>query len=293
MKRIFKDEGGHIRGGWVAAATLAGYLAATALGYLVLGLVYSAAIKLPLPEAITKLMDDTWWGLPLSGLINGLLVVGLVKGLLVATGSSFASVGLKKRQWKSIFHGFAFGVALIAMIVLPFYLSGGYRLHTQPFTTAALLSLTRYLFVYLLVGVTEELVFRGVIQSALSRQNKLAGFLATSVLFAVIHLFNGQYTLLSLPYLFMGGLLFSVMRLATNNLFYLFGFHWAWNWTLHLLGFGSKSPWLKTEVVKKTIWSGQMGPESGIWGITLLALAAGLYLYLYLARRQSKASANE
>lgn len=290
MKRIFMSANRQLRPGWKIIASMLGSLLISALVYLVLGGIYSLVVKKQLILAITYLMNDTWWGYPLSALMQGVLFLGFFMLLARYEKMPPAAFGLKPVYWPRIFSGFAFGLFIMGIIILPFYLSGSYQLAYKPFTLQILAALALHLIIYLSVAATEELLFRGYIHHLLLRYGALPACFMSAALFACIHLVNSSYSFASLLYLFVGGFLFSAMRLATNNLFYLIGFHWAWNWVLQVMGINNQRiPWLQTSVAKNTIWNGgTTGPEAGVWGLIILAALAGAYLFIWQSGGKSR-----
>ncbi len=78
-------------------------------------------------------------------------------------------------------------------------------------------------------AIVEEFVFRGCILGAYSRVDIKAGILITSLFFALLHFSFG-----SVLYGFFFGLLFAVVRLATDNLVYTIIMHCLFN-TINVL----------------------------------------------------------
>ena len=78
-------------------------------------------------------------------------------------------------------------------------------------------------------AVVEEFVFRGVILGAYSKVDVRAGIMISSLFFALLH-----FSLGSVLYGFFFGLLFTVVRLATDNLSYTMVMHCLFN-TINVL----------------------------------------------------------
>lgn len=78
-------------------------------------------------------------------------------------------------------------------------------------------------------AVVEEFVFRGVILGAYSKVDVKAGILISSLFFALLHFSFG-----SVLYGFFFGLLFAIVRLATDNLLYTIAMHCLFN-TINVL----------------------------------------------------------
>lgn len=87
-------------------------------------------------------------------------------------------------------------------------------------------------FFYLLVAVTEELIFRGYILGRLlrTRMNKFLALLISSLMFTSLHLMNPNIALLPVLNLFLAGLLLGAIYLYTRNLWLPISLHLFWNW---------------------------------------------------------------
>ncbi|WP_439183360.1 lysostaphin resistance A-like protein [Carboxylicivirga taeanensis] len=124
-------------------------------------------------------------------------------------------------------------VSLVFVVLLLFQLIHVTDVH---FNALALgLSLLGYVF----VGFFEELVFRGYIQTNLSKAlNSTWGLLISSLLFTILHGLNPSITLLGLFNIFLAGLLLGVFYQLSGNLWGAIGFHALWNfWQGPVLGF--------------------------------------------------------
>ncbi len=94
-------------------------------------------------------------------------------------------------------------------------------------------------FTTLLVGFSEELVYRGIVLSAFLRENKpVAGILVSAITFSLLHsvnilaglAFSEIITQIVITFLF--GLLFGLLRIKIKNIIPLMIFHWLWDFAL-------------------------------------------------------------
>lgn len=85
---------------------------------------------------------------------------------------------------------------------------------------------------YLLVAVTEELMFRGYILGRLlrTRMNKFLALFISSLMFACLHLANPNMAFLPMLNLILAGLLLGATYLYTHNLWLPISLHLFWNW---------------------------------------------------------------
>ena len=121
--------------------------------------------------------------------------------------------------------------------------------------------------------------------------NRWWALFLSSLLFAVMHFFNPDFSWLAFLNILLAGLLLGIPFVYTRNLSFPIGFHWFWNWiqgpvlgyrvsgnesgeSLFSLSF-SESGWLH---------GGSFGFEGSLLCTILLALAVGGLLFYYVRR---------
>lgn len=93
-------------------------------------------------------------------------------------------------------------------------------------------------FTTLLVGISEELVYRGIVFTSFIKENKVKAVLISSLAFSLLHSVNvlGGLTLSSMLsqmlMTFIAGLFFAFVRMKINNIIPLMLFHWLWDFSL-------------------------------------------------------------
>ena len=198
---------------------------------------------------------------------------------------TWADLGFTREQrFLSIIQGFGLGVIFVAAYLSVLIVMGQVEFTFRPLTGDVMGSLLYGIVIFSGVAFAEEITFRGYFQNFLGKQSKLAGLILTAILFALNHLLNaGIYTIASLVYLTIGGVLFGVIRMGMNNIWFPIGFHIAWNWTeIRVFGLENSSAhhWMSTEIKENTIWNGG-GSGSGliiIFAELVLIIAFG-FLY--------------
>jgi uncharacterized protein len=151
------------------------------------------------------------------------------------------------------------------------------------------------LFAFLLVGLSEEYIFRGYIQFTLTRGLVSIGNLVspqrartvafwiaailTSALFLYAHTRNTGETPLGLFQVFLAGVVFVVALWRTGSLWWGIGFHMAWDWGQSFLygvpdsGGLMQGRLFATHAIGKTLYSGgTVGPEGSVLCIPILLL---------------------
>ncbi len=79
--------------------------------------------------------------------------------------------------------------------------------------------------------VAEELLFRGWLQTRLTRLAGPTGAVAVAALaFSLLHIFGGARSVIALANIFIAGLFFGLLMLRTGTVWAPIGAHFAWNW---------------------------------------------------------------
>ena len=168
-----------------------------------------------------------------------LLISAICAGWICAKGIEglpFTSLGwsLRGRWWFDFGWGIAFGAGSLLLATGISALIGGVRFVVNPadFTEISQTILLSAL-VFALGAAAEEALFRGYPLQTLARA-RLAwvAILLTSLFFSLAHADNQNVTNFGLINTALAGIWFVVAYLKTRNLWFPFGVHWAWNWTM-------------------------------------------------------------
>jgi uncharacterized protein len=142
--------------------------------------------------------------------------------------------------------------------------------------------------IFLMVGVFEESLFRGYLQSTLARG---IGFWWAAVLlslaFALGHLTNSGESVLGIIQVFASGLFFCLTLWYTKSLLLAVGFHAGWDWGQSYFygtadsGLVMQNHFLASHASGNPLWSGgATGPEGSLLMVPLLVvLALGTWLW--------------
>lgn len=196
----------------------------------------------------------------------------------------------RKKDYLHGIGGLVIGVAIFLIITLPLYLSGLYTLKSgnQDFYELAV-----HFIVFIAVGMTEELLFRGFIQHRLLRFGPMVALLISAFLFALVHGLNPNVSMVGLMNVFLAGCFFGAIMYLSGSLFTAIGAHITWNWTQgSLLGIpvsGTNEPGYFSTLVKEghTLWTGDnFGAEASLSATLILALLTmGILFYLYKTKK--------
>jgi len=276
-----------VRGGWRLALFAVLF---TVLLFLV-GFAYAAAVRQfthhgpSVPAQLTPgffVVNEATLLLP---------VLGAMAAMAFLEDAPFLSYGLAgEARLARLFHGYAVGLAAIGLLVLVLVLTG-HGIATKGTLSAA--GDVRYgvewFLSTLLVGFTEELLFRGYLFQTIARG---AGFwwatLVTSLLFGAGHGYNPGETVIGLVQLALMGPIFCVAVRATGSIWWGIGLHGAWDYAENFL-FGahdSGNPCFGTlmDLAPRgnVYWSGGLtGPEGSVFGLGVAAVI-GVYVWVVL-----------
>lgn len=176
-------------------------------------------------------------------------------------------------------------------IIVCLFLCGYYRIVTVEFDVASQLS---WLSLFLLVGVVEEVVFRGILFRLITdKWNIAVGLTTSSLLFGLAHLGNPGATLwAALAIALASGCLFGMAYAYHQTIWVPIGMHWAWN---YLEGgvFGcavSGTPLDYRPLITPGIsgsdilTGGAFGPEASIICVALGIVLSTVYTVLYIKK---------
>ncbi|MGA8163364.1 MAG: type II CAAX endopeptidase family protein [Acidobacteriaceae bacterium] len=138
--------------------------------------------------------------------------------------------------------------------------------------------------VFLLVGLTEEMMFRGYAQFTLTRGLGFWwGAVLIAIAFGLMHSINGGETPLGLVAVGAVGLVFCLSLWYTGSLWWAVGFHAAWDWGESYFygtadsGLVAQGHLLREHPVGAPLWSGgATGPEGSVLVFPLLVVIAVL-----------------
>lgn len=189
--------------------------------------------------------------------------------------------------------GWAVSAVNFLAIIVCLFLCGCYRIVNVELDVASQLS---WLSLFLLVGVVEEVIFRGILFRLIAdKWNIAVGLTTSSLLFGLAHLGNPGATLwAALAIALASGWLFGMAYAYHQTIWVPIGMHWAWN---YLEGgvFGcavSGTPLdyrpLITPRISGTdlLSGGAFGPEASIICVAIGIGISIVYTMLYIKKRK-------
>ena len=189
--------------------------------------------------------------------------------------------------------GWAVSAIYFLAIIVCLFLCGHYRIVTVEFDVASQLS---WLSLFLLVGVVEEVIFRGILFRLITdKWNIAVGLTTSALLFGLAHLGNPGATLwAALAIALASGWLFGMAYAYHRTIWVPIGMHWAWNY-LEGGAFGcavsgtplNYLPLITPRISGADILSGgAFGPEASIICVALGIAISIVYTVLYVKKKK-------
>lgn len=297
---MFKNQAGQVRAGWIILLAFIALLIVQQLFSLpgALLLIFAEAPSLMNGEMgsadIVNALDTHPWIFLLvqgGGSVGGILITYLLwrfinKGTLKSLGFR----GSLKDLWFGLFLG-AISIFVIFIVLLA---TGNVTLVNPLLSPQFSVYTISFLILFILVGFSEEMFFRGYIMSTLaSRGNKKwVIYVVSALIFSIAHGLNPNVSILGLINIAVVGVLFAYMFFATNSLWLPIGYHITWNYFQgNVFGFAvsgtAPNGIYGVEISAGRDWltGGAFGLEGGLMA-TLLILVGFLVTRVYAQWRK-------
>lgn len=203
----------------------------------------------------------------------------------------FISLGFQiKNRLKDINIGFCFGFIIMSTGLLILIALDQVEFIEVNFS---LKELILSIFVYILVAVAEEVLFRGyILRNLMFSYNNYIALIMSSLLFAVAHLANPNMNWFSFLDLFFAGILLGASYIYTKNLWFPIALHFSWNFFQTLFGFNVSGQdfysLIELKITEKNmINGGDFGFEGSIFSIVVQIMLISI-IFIYYERIASK-----
>lgn len=229
--------------------------------------------------------DNSKYCMLLLTLLSSLLVVRTLDSKW-----NLKEVGLfqfKDSIRSNIIFGLLLGSVLMLVFLLFNLLYGSVSIEKISLNPSQILML---IGLYILVAFSEEILFKGILQRYLNQSfNALISLIISSVIFALMHLWNPNISMIGFIHLIVAGLVLGGVYFITNNLWFSIAYHFSWNFFQSLVGFNvsGKSNY---SVLKLTIQNeyltngGAFGAEGSLFMLLFQLLSIFLIWYFYKQR---------
>ncbi len=231
----------------------------------------------------------------LSELLTGAL--SLAAALLVTylylkkDKRSFSDIGswFNDGWYRKLVRGSILGITVMVLIFAILLVSGlaAIRGLNESNPGKIILKLVTGILLFLpAVAYTEELLTRGYIYHFLKTRFTIAGsLLVTSLVFAVMHIFNPNVTPLALFNIFLAGVVLNLLVLKEGKVWSAVGFHFGWNYTMGVVFSSPVSGGGEEGIIKlslrghELLTGGTFGIEGGVICTVVLILISFYLLY--------------
>lgn len=206
---------------------------------------------------------------------------------------TYEDMGLTKsgQLVKHILLGIAGGILFIPVCALVLSVMGQ-EFSKNPIVDYTILCMIAGVFLYIGVGVVEEIIFRGIILGYfLTKKKTVLGLFVSTIVFVLMHFITGAYSMFSdAVFLFAMGLLFGLLRIRFDNLWVPMAFHAAYDWAVgYLLELRiANNKHSLFSVMKLTYWRRSIGIT-----VTFLIFIVILEGVMYFSRKKSKRNGEE
>lgn len=196
---------------------------------------------------------------------------------------------IRKNAVKEYLIGFVIGIGMLAASLLLCVITGTAKIS---FSGGSIGMILLFLFGYLLQGMSEEVLVRGYFMISLGRENSIGwAVIMSSLMFAMLHIFNAGLSVLAFVNLALYGLLMALYMLKHGSIWGVCAIHSAWNFVqgnvfgIQVSGMPLTESVFATELTgSHWITGGDFGLEGGL-AVTVV-LIAGLAL-VWLKKRKS------
>lgn len=205
-----------------------------------------------------------------------------------------------KKGWLHYLGGMVIGFAMFSMDISLNVLFGGIRsLGIQQFNPMNLLIV---LIGFGLQGMSEEVICRGYMMTAILRKHKIwLAMLTNSVIFGLLHISNPGFSVLAMVNITLFGVFMSMYMLRTGNIWGVCAIHSIWNYVqgnfygLPVSGLDSGDSVFRFMLCenKDIINGGTFGLEGGIPTTIVLVVSIALLLLNSLPEKEKRAKAKE
>ena len=159
---------------------------------------------------------------------------------------------------------------------------------TNPDAVKLVLSLV----LFIAVGFTEELIFRGYILNNLMRSmNRYVALVVSSILFSLVHMGNDNFNVISFVSILFAGLLLGLPYIFTKSLWLPVTLHFSWNFfqgTIFGFNVSGNTEYAlinQSRNADTLLNGGKFGFEGSILSIIFVALAI-TFLWVYYRRKE-------
>ena len=212
-----------------------------------------------------------------------LVIIGIIK---FGEKRNLRSIGFSKdRAVSSYIKGLICGFVKFGLVVSIGYLTGQYKFNG--FGSSSIFIIILFFIGFIIQAMHEEVVLRGWMFVSISRKNSMyVAMFVSSIVFVLIHMANSGIDLLSLVNIFLVALVFCVMFLRYDNIWFCGAAHTMWNFAEScLFGFAVSGKTAYPTILSfsqknfSILGGGSFGPESSLITTVVLILSLAFFVF--------------
>ena len=230
---MFKNQSGQVRAGWLIFLAFIAMLIVQQLFSLpgMLLLFFIEAPSSDYQDVLSALDAHPWISLLTQGggTAGGILITCLLWRFM--NKRTLKQLGFKG-SLNDLWFGLILGALSITVIFIILLATANLTLLNSLASPQFSLFTVTFLLLFILVGIFEEMFFRGYIMSTMETRGnkKWVIYVASAVIFSVAHLANPNVSIIGLVNIALVGILFAYMFDATKSLWLPIGYHITWNY---------------------------------------------------------------
>lgn len=297
---MFKNQSGQVRAGWLILLAFAAMLIVQQL-FALPGVFLLFFTEAPFngvsgySDILTALDGHPWIFLLMQGggTAGGILITFLLwRFINKGTMKQLGFRGSLKDLWFGLFLG-AISIMVIFIVLMA---TANVRLINPLSSPQFSVYTITFLLLFILVGVFEEMFFRGYVMSTMATRGnkKWVIYVVSAVIFSVAHMANPNVSIVGLVNIALVGILFAYMFDSTKSLWLPIGYHITWNYFQgNVFGFAvsgtTPNSIYGVEIAEGRDWltGGAFGLEGGLLA-TILILVAFIATRYYSEWQQHK-----
>jgi membrane protease YdiL (CAAX protease family) len=196
-------------------------------------------------------------------------------------------------SWRDLGVGLLIGAVSFSIVAFILLATKSVEMVNSFGTPKFSISLMVQLFIFIFVGINEELFCRGYCMTVLKQTKKpWAPIVVSAIIFSAMHSMNGGISLLAYINLFLFGIFMGYLFIKTKNIWMCIGYHITWNYFQgDVFGFlvsgNTTDSIYSIKVLSSNIINGgSFGPEGGLV-VTVLLVISILLAYKFIPNRKS------
>lgn len=274
MRRIFLNCNSQIRSGW----KLLMVISLSVLLLLIMGFI------------LDQLHIKDHYGITMF--ISFILSIAIMLKFIDKKGFRYIGVKSLSKNCKDLFIGLFAGAFFIILNIIILIVLGQASFSDSILAPNITWSVVTGLLLFIIVGIAEEMLFRGYIIMAIQQMGRWwISALVSALIFALTHgALNDNISFIAVLNLFLGGLLLAYIFIRTANIWMCVGFHITWNYFQgYILGIAVSGRTVSNalytiNINKNSIAGGAFGLEGGLIN-TVVLIGAFIFVWFYSKKK--------